>query len=360
MLRDRIKTLDGLRALAAVGVLWIHVWTIHGNPRCYLWKIDLANILAIGGNGVDLFFVISGFCMNYFYGRKAFTYHDFMVFLKKRWIRLSPAFYTAVVFYMIGSNLFHYGDISFMPYLLTSAFYLNAILYPYNVAAHFWTLSTEWQFYLAIPFILIYKNSIGFKKIYLIVFGALLLSACLITFILGNRSDQYTYQLFFRGAQFGFGVLAAHMFMGNKNYFSNRALWLLIFMVITYSGRILISKGILQLSDSYYNIFKLSGFTIIGAGFAGILYLALTSKKWLNLVLGNPLFASIGKISYSFYLWHAMVYPFIYNYINHAYPIKGFIAPVITTIMSAMVLYPIAWLSFLLLEKPFMKKKPVV
>ena len=50
-LRARIQTIDGLRFLAALGVLWIHTWTVFGNPRFYLGKIDLADFLAIGGNG---------------------------------------------------------------------------------------------------------------------------------------------------------------------------------------------------------------------------------------------------------------------------------------------------------------------
>src|ERR1700753_1334175 len=100
MLRPRIQALDGLRFLAAIGVLWIHSWTLYGHARWDVGKVDLANIMAIGGNGVDLFFVISGFCMYYFYASKAdFSYHDFWRFLVKRWVRLSPAFYTATVLY---------------------------------------------------------------------------------------------------------------------------------------------------------------------------------------------------------------------------------------------------------------------
>jgi peptidoglycan/LPS O-acetylase OafA/YrhL len=100
-LKTKIAKLDGLRALAALGVLWIHIWTIHGNPRFKIAGLDITNILALGGNGVDLFFVISGFCMYYFYAHKAtFSYLDFWTFIKKRWQRLSPAFYTATLVYI--------------------------------------------------------------------------------------------------------------------------------------------------------------------------------------------------------------------------------------------------------------------
>src|SRR5882757_9299550 len=152
IMRQRIQTLDGLRFLAAIGVLWIHSWTRHGNPRCYIGNIDLVNLLAIGGNGVDLFFVISGFCMYYFYGSKTnFSYRDFFRFLVKRWVRLSPAFYTAAIAYILVARLIDHREVDGLKIFLHSLFYLNFIFGQYNIASHFWTLTVEWQFYFIIP-----------------------------------------------------------------------------------------------------------------------------------------------------------------------------------------------------------------
>ena len=128
-MKQRIQTLDGLRFLAAMGVLWIHTWTIFGNPRCYIGKVDLANFLAIGQNGVDLFFVISGFCMYYFYAIKsAFSYRDFYRFLVKRWVRLSPAFYVATIIYLLVWKFIYHVQINSVANFLHSVFYLNDIL----------------------------------------------------------------------------------------------------------------------------------------------------------------------------------------------------------------------------------------
>ena len=49
---------------------------------------------------------------------------------------------------------------------------LNYIGRQYNTARHFWTLTVEWQFYFIIPFLLIYQNKIGFKKSFILIFGA--------------------------------------------------------------------------------------------------------------------------------------------------------------------------------------------
>jgi peptidoglycan/LPS O-acetylase OafA/YrhL len=355
-LKQRIQTLDGLRFLAAIGVLWIHVWTAHSNPRFHLWKIDLADFLAIGVNGVELFFVISGFCMYYFYAFKSdFSYHDFYRFLVKRWVRLSPAFYAATIIYILVNKFIYHYPVNGIMNFIHSFFYLNYILGGYGTASHFWTLTVEWQFYFIIPILLIYQKKIGFKKIFIIIFGLICLSAIVSTFILKNTTDTLTGTLVFRGIEFGCGVLAARLLIKNNSFFKNRTVWFLAFLMITYAGRVLISKPVLNLSFYYFDLFKLAGFTLMGCGFAGILYLSVTSTKRLHSFLGNKLFRSLGRISYSFYLLHALVYPVIVHFTLASMPfLKGIAAPVVTTIISAIILYPISLLSFHLLEKPFL------
>lgn len=355
-MRQRIQTLDGLRFLAAIGVLWIHSWTLHGNPRWYVGNIDLANLLAIGGNGVDLFFVISGFCMYYFYASKSdFSYHDFYRFLVKRWVRLSPAFYVATIIYILVGKYIYHQKIDGLSNFLHSVFYLNDIFRQYVTASHFWTLSVEWQFYFIIPILLIYQNRIGFKRTFIIVFSLITLSALTVIFILKDKSDELTLTLLFHGIEFGCGVIAARLLIKNNSFFKNRIVWLALFIVITYAGRVLISKQVLNLLAAYYNIFKLLGFTFMGIGFAGILYLAVTSVKWLDIILGNKVCKTMGRISYSFYLLHPLVYPAIAAYTMQFMPLlKGVAAPVFTTVISALILYPISLLSYNMLEKPFL------
>lgn len=355
-MRQRIQTLDGLRFLAAMGVLWIHTWTIHGNPRFVIGSIDFTNFLAIGGNGVDLFLVISGFCMYYFYTSKSdFSYHDFYRFIKKRWFRLSPAFYVATIIYTVVGNYFYNYNLNFFMSVFHSIFYLNHILTQYNSASHFWTLTVEWQFYFIIPFLLIYQNKIGFNKTFILIFGTIILAAITSVFIVKDQMDQLTDTLLFRGIEFGCGVLAARLLIKNNSYFINRKLWLVAFIAITYTGRVMVSKSVLMLSHDYYNLFRLFGFILLAAGFAGILYLSVTSVKWLDMLLGNKFFKTMGRISYSFYLLHALIFPVIAIFtIRHLPFFTGIMAPAATTCISAIILYPLSQLSYNLLEKPFL------
>jgi len=355
-MQQRIQTLDGLRFVAAMGVLWIHTWTIYRNPRFIIGGVDFANFLAIGANGVDLFLVISGFCMYYFYASKSnFSYHDFYRFILKRWVRLSPAFYTATVIYTLVGIYAHHYKYNFFLNLLHSVFYLNHVLPQYNSASHFWTLTVEWQFYFIIPFLLMYQNKTGFNKTFVVIFGTIILAAIVAVFIANDQIDVLTDTLLFRGIEFGFGVIAARLLMKNNAYFINRKVWFVAFIVITYTGRVLVSKTMLAFSDHYYNLIRLLGFALMAIGFAGILYLSVTSARWLHAVLGNKLFKTMGKISYSFYLLHALVYPLvaicIFRYFNF---FTGIAAPMVTTAVSAVILYPLSMLSYNLLERPFL------
>jgi len=353
---QRIQTLDGLRFLAVVGVLWIHTWTLFGNPRCFIGGVDIAGLLAIGGNGVDLFFVISGFCMYYFYAAKSqFSFRDYKRFIIKRWVRLSPAFYAATLIYLLIEIFIRHTHPTVFLDIANSLLYLNSIFQHYNVAGHFWSLGVEWQFYLIIPFILIYQNRIGFKKIFLIIFFILFFTAILSVLFLKDQSDLLTDQILFRYVEFAAGIVAARILIKNTIQLKMRWLWLILFIIVTYAGRVFISKSVLNLSANYYNLFKLIGFGLMGAGFAGILYMALTSVKWLNAFLGNYVFKQVGRVSYSFYLWHGFMCPVTTYYVTTYLPqLKGISGPMAATFIGLIIIYPISMLSYNLLEKPFL------
>ncbi len=354
--KKRLDTLDGLRAVAALGVLWIHTWAIHGNPRFTLGGIDITSILALGGNGVDLFFVISGFCMYYFYANKtSFNYLDFWIFLKKRWIRLSPAFYFATIIYILF-RLKPEPLVSIGLKFLTSVFYINSFS-KYNAEGFFWSLGAEWQFYVLIPFIFILQHRIGFLRGFALITSILFVVAIASVLYLKSGSDILTDQILFRYFEFACGIILARVILFNSIHLNKRAFWLFGFILITYTGRILLSGYIQSLSPQYYNIIKLLGFTVMSAGFTGIVYLSITSTKWLRAILGNKAFGFLGKISYSFYLWHGIVHVVIGQLVISNLNIGGILPAFVTFSLSTIILIPVSYLSFLLLEKPFLSRR---
>jgi peptidoglycan/LPS O-acetylase OafA/YrhL len=356
--KNRFAALDGLRALAALGVLWIHTWTIHGNPRFIIGGFDITSLLALGGNGVDLFFVISGFCMYYFYANnKTFSYADFWVFIKKRWVRLSPAFYTACLVY-ISIRTFATPDYPFVKSALISLFYLNGILYNYTPESILWSLTAEWQFYIIVPILLIYQNRLGFAKTFSIITCSMLILALLCIVILKSGSDIMLGQIMFRYFEFMWGILVGKILLTYPNIqVKHRFFYIFSFVIITYAGRVIISKPILSLLPTYYNIFKLLGFTLMGLGFGGIVYMAVTSRQKLKLILGNKVLSFIGKISFSFYLWHGFVHQVVGRHVIAIFTkLNNIGAPLITFFISIIILIPLSTVSFSILEKPFMAR----
>lgn len=358
-MKQRIQALDGLRFLASLGILWTHSWNRLHNPKWLVGRFDLANILAIGVNGVDLFFVISGFCMYYFYGSKPeFTITDFFSFLKKRWLRLSPVFYFATFIFCFVKIYIKHLQLNILLNVLHSIFYLNFIGVNYNTELYFWTLTVEWQFYLTIPFLMLFQNKYGFSKVFSFIFGGIFLTTVIFIIIVKNEYDFLTYTFMYRAVEFGCGVLVARILLKKHYILKNRVLWLCTFFLIIFIGRFLVSKQGLSLSVYYFNLIRLAGFTFMAVGFAGIVYLSITSTKYLHNFLGNQFFCNMGKVAYSFYIWHGLVNLMVTDYILHHFPLFTSIwAPICATIIGFIILYPISLISYNYLEKPFMNLK---
>ncbi|SER31399.1 acyltransferase family protein [Pedobacter rhizosphaerae] len=348
---DRIIALDGFRALAAIGVLYIHCWSSFGNPQINLFGIDFSKILAIGGNGVDLFFVISGFIMYTNYGTKSFSVKKFLI---KRWVRLSPAFYVASVLYILMAYLKN-KDFPIVESAFTSIFYLNNILSKYNSAGLFWTLSLEWQYYLLFPIFTFFQNLKNFRTAFLLFSGIFIIIPLIVTFFLPSSTSLFTDQIIFRFFEFAFGMLAGRLFMNDQKQKNINMLLIFPLLFIVYAGRFLISKNILDLFLTYGSVFKWLGFSIMGLGFAAILYWGL-HQKWLSNFFKFTGLAYLGKLSYSFYLWHGLAIIFIAQYFA-SYPSYPIVQVFSTFTTSLLILFPISFISYHYLEKPFLRSK---
>lgn len=145
--QNRIAPVDGLRAVAVLGVIWVH-WAFGcGTPVWSLGKISSVNLdvnraISAIGTGVDLFFVISG-CMYLMYAQKQtkFAWNTSATFLKKRWLRIAPNFYLAALVCAVGFLLvgkpFPWFD------LLAHASFTQTLLpHTGTLAAPFWSLAT--------------------------------------------------------------------------------------------------------------------------------------------------------------------------------------------------------------------------
>jgi peptidoglycan/LPS O-acetylase OafA/YrhL len=152
----KFGSLDGLRALSIVGVIWFHSWW--GTP--YYKTLEKLPVLRLGEWGIYVFFIISGFLITTLLFREReqageVSIRDFYI---RRSLRIWPLYYATIAIYVVimlfldrrsgrASTFFHYLP-GFLTYTYTWCITPKWPTGPFNLA---WTLATEEQFYVFWP-----------------------------------------------------------------------------------------------------------------------------------------------------------------------------------------------------------------
>lgn len=143
----RYPGLDLLRAAAIVLVVNCHATTAFGSPAGY-------SVLQLGGKGVDLFFVLSGWLL----GRQLIRELrdtgaiDLRRFWYRRWLRTLPAYYAVLALTFAWQLAKGNRDLR-LSYLFFGQSYLTDLPY-FGVS---WSLCVEEHFYLAVaPLLLLF------------------------------------------------------------------------------------------------------------------------------------------------------------------------------------------------------------
>ena len=151
-----LRSLDGLRGLAALWVVLFHSWAGQHikSVSDSLPGFIRAPIFEYGYLGVPVFFVLSGFVIPYSSFRADRSKFEPIRFMNRRWRRLSPPYYAALVFTVaVGAIEYQIKDGAsdsppepwiFVAHLLYVQDFLNLP----RIGVFFWTLALEMQFYL--------------------------------------------------------------------------------------------------------------------------------------------------------------------------------------------------------------------
>lgn len=142
--RGRYEFLDGLRGVAAAGIVWLHITSV-----CGIFRVPPNAFLA-----VDFFFCLSGFVVAHAYGRAVRDVPSALAVLRRRAVRLMPM---ALIGSLIGGTLAMLrvaiaGDFSTSDVLTAAC--LNALLIPsssvlpaypeaYSLNPPLWSLALE-------------------------------------------------------------------------------------------------------------------------------------------------------------------------------------------------------------------------
>jgi peptidoglycan/LPS O-acetylase OafA/YrhL len=202
----RIEYIDGLRGVAVLTVLISHI-ALHAqnmNPLLY-------HILQEGSHGVDLFFVLSGFCLAY-PALKAWRLRDAVQFdvasyAAKRIVRILPPFYLATGMLLVIALAVrlsgHAGTLTIPSPgdLLRSLVFLD--LHNHLINGSFWTLMVEFRWYFLFPVALMvwFRSPRAFFA---------LAAACVILYTLTRARGLDVGTL----PAFLFGIVAADLHLG--------------------------------------------------------------------------------------------------------------------------------------------------
>jgi peptidoglycan/LPS O-acetylase OafA/YrhL len=284
---DRIAELDGLRAIAAAGVLLFHL------PLGF-W---------FGATGVDLFFVLSGYLITGIILRNQGLRGFYRTFYVRRALRIFPIYYLAIAL-VVGLNVLrsHPEKMDALPYCL---FYAQGISYYWGSAppvmlsslGHTWTLAIEEQFYLFWPLAV---TAIGGKRLWLLSITFVILPLVL-------RSFGLSSSVLFGHCE---GLALGGLLVAFSNWFRNRKAWCLVpILILALPCAFLFRREGLLCQGQHCPMFEsVSLFAISISYFAVIGLVVLKTGHWSLSILRLPLLVALGQISYGLYLYHWIIY----------------------------------------------------
>jgi peptidoglycan/LPS O-acetylase OafA/YrhL len=169
MKQNQIASLTGLRFVAALCVVISHAATMmikFNNPP---YAVNI--LMQLSSDGMTLFFVLSGFVIYYNYSNSISSRAGLTEFLIARFARLYPLYFLCVCFDLLmkfSYNQFPADRLSALPYYATlthSWVYTtikdHSLIYQFGLLPQVtWSISTEFFFYLAFPFICIWMSKL--------------------------------------------------------------------------------------------------------------------------------------------------------------------------------------------------------
>ncbi|KST63318.1 hypothetical protein BC008_39230 [Mastigocoleus testarum BC008] len=373
-IQSRLTSIDALRGLAALiiviyharPIFWIglaQTWRSYGlSPNINAWLGYATFPLSFGGLAVDLFFVLSGYCIHRRGARNlASNSHsklNLRQFFLRRFLRIYPVYFfslcvTAIVdYYIIFNNpeLVISGQENSLFSFLTSLLSLQGLVAPtFGSNTVFWTLALEIHFYLFYPLCYYLCRRYGT----VIALGFIWISSLgyIIVDVLINLSDKFP-----------------HKGSGGPVFLSYWFIWGLgFYLAEVEAGRISLPKkflpvtliaAILTVPMSLLDFWPLARFSS-GLAFAGLLYWSISKDGeyfWKGLI--GKWLSIIGVFSYSIYAIHRPVLLFFQAKFA---PDGAKSTNLMPTLLATALALVVGWFFFMLVErwtvKPYSIKK---
>ena len=397
--KNNFKAIDGIRAIAVLWVIIFHIWIFQHNTFPDILGEVAQNPLLVwitkGDLGVDLFFVISGFLIGsiLFKEYKRTKTLNFKSFYLRRFLRLFPVYLFSMIIalYFLDGNGAERWTTAW-----SNLVYVNNYVFK-SYMGWTWSLAIEEQFYIVIPFLIVFLFPKFRKK--RVLFSILAIIPIILTYYYSvhifNFEIPYNREIFGDIWQEWFwgyymlthlryggllsGVIAAYIHINHSEqvlYFfqkkKNLSNFLILFSIVSFLLISSLSLGqAAPVEESifyelprnvgvYYEIIhrELFSYAVVFLMMA-CLYSKSRIIQPLNTFLSANFFYPIAKISYSAYLFHVMFMEWFFPiFTEYAKNSLTTIQIVFTNgIISIAVTILVAGLMLVLIEEPFNKLK---
>lgn len=307
--KHRIGYIDGLRATAVLLVVAAHVFQDN----------TVARRLALGTQGVDLFFVISGFCLSYptlvkFYASGCAEF-NIAKYAARRIVRIVPPYWIAIVLCLVAAAFGSQLPI-LIPRAVTTLDIIQQTLFLDQgvnfINGPFWTLAIEFRWYFLFPIALWLwaKSPRAF-------FSALALAIIAAVLTRATSADLVVLPGFL------LGIVAAHVCLRGHPFAR--------FAICAFP--VLIAAACLKTGDGHSFLWSFAMFSLV---------IAAGATQWMRTLLSTKVLTAIGLASYSIYLVHL---PVIWFAENHKLPL----------VASVAIVFVVGFAFWFVAERPFVE-----
>ena len=339
--KNKLSGLHGLRAIAAISVVFFHLKSIAGLSL----PQPLNQIIEHFYLSVQLFFVLSAFSL---YHSHTTSQQTTLNYICKRYFRIAPLFYT-----MIAFQIWRVG----MPDIKTLFFNL---IFIFNLIPGFessinwagWSVGVEFLFYILLPAIFWVDS----KNIKVYFFAVLLLISIIISAIIWQVSNipslklppNFAYfSIFANLAPFSAGLLAYKIFTRFHLQQWKSMDWIFfaglffLFLAIAYFDLLNLHAHVPGLYFSFWGI----TFSI----------LCLWQSIYPSGLLKSAVIQWLADRSFSIYLLHPVVIEYgkpIYYHLRNTNGLDGIELYIVCALLTAPILFVLANITFRYIEMP--------
>ncbi len=345
-----IGGLDALRTLAILLVISVH-WTEHATRHGSTLAINRLPLFNWGWTGVDLFFILSGYLIGSQLWRELQRSGtvDVPRFLLRRGLRIWPYYFAFIAFALVVAMMGIANDGDPAPwrrFIPDALFFSN---YVRGAVSGGWSLSTEEQFYIAIPLLLLLFRRMPLKHHWILMVSLMLLLPL---------SRLHAVQAFGRepGPDEVYVIYAPIHTRADGLLFGLLLAWFHVVKPWTLAPRpvirnalvplaLVVSGGVLHSIDK--TMFSYLALALI---YGAITLFVLRDRSPIERVLRWRGFHIGSRLSYAMYLNHFALIAWLP--LNPGIDLPGFFSGYLEVIVTSLA---VAVVTFVLVEAPFLR-----